>query len=650
MNSKNGHLREFGKFRLDAEKRVLWFEEKPVNLALKEIEMLCVLTERGGEVVTKGELLERVWRDSFVEESNLSRHVYVLRKTFKDLGETDLIQTVPRRGYRFAGEVREIPNGEIVIEKHTRTQTLIEIQEEEKPGEGEKKNSNGGTKKQSNTKNFGKLKFLTSSSSAPLFICFSALLLGVLAFSAYRSGFTNTSAAKIKSLAVLPFKTIDDAKENAHSGLGLTDILVTRLSSIREITVRPTAAVMNFETEDSINAGQKLNADAILEGSIYRAGDKVRVTARLVKIADGATIWSGQFEKLRGEEMQVQNEIALQVTDALRLNLSGDEKNALSKRYTESVDAFELYQKGRFEWNKRSWGAMVEAERLFRNAIDRDPNFALAYVGLADTLLMRSDIMETNLAIAKALELDPNLAEARASRGFHQTFHYWNWQAAEESFKKSIELNPNYATAHHWFAQLLTIEGRHEEAKAEMRRALEINPLSHNFLADLGQIYYFNREYREAENYCRKALEIYPDFVFAHQYLADIYLQTGEFDKAFDEIIKADAALGTFNSESDGVSAERLLSYEKNKEIFQKSGIGIYIKSRFDHYPQEAHAYPVFAKNYAFIGEKEKALDYLEKSFQGRGFLTAFIKADPVFDRLRDEPRYREILRKMNLQ
>ena len=208
------------------------------------------------------------------------------------------------------------------------------------------------------------------------------------------------------------------------------------------------------------------------------------------------------------------------MVDALALNLSGNEKTALNKVYTESADAYQLYLKGRYRWNKRDRADVSEAELLFRKAIEKDPNFALAYVGLADSMVFDARQDETHTAISKALELDPNLGEAYATLGFYQTVHKWKWEEAEARFKKSIELNPGYATAHHWYAVLLGIEGRNDEAKVEMQRALEINPTSYNFLADLGQIYYFNHEYDKAKEYCNRALEIYPDFRFAHGYLS----------------------------------------------------------------------------------------------------------------------------------
>jgi DNA-binding winged helix-turn-helix (wHTH) protein/TolB-like protein/Tfp pilus assembly protein PilF len=643
MNDKNGCLRGFGKFRLDAEKRVLWFEDKPVNLPLKEIELLCVLTEKGGEVITKNELLDRVWADSFVEESNLSRHIYILRKTFRDLGAKDLIQTVPRRGYRFAGELREVPGGQFIFEKHTLTRTLIEIEENFEEKKGRKKDAEKGRR--------GEGERRRKTFPAVLLLLIAAVaFLGGLKYWDFQNSPSRNDSSGIRSIAVLPFKTIESNKENEHQGLGLADILITRLSNIRSLKVRPVGAVSAFENQayDLPGVGRKLQVDAVLEGTIFRSNGNVRITLRLIRISDQTAIWTGQFERSAADEFQLQNEIAIQTTDALTLNLNRGERNALTKSYTENADAYRLYLKGRYEWSKRTWAGNIEAERLFRNAIEKDPNFTLAYVGLADSTATWASPNHAISAVGKALELDPFLAEAHATLGFLKMFHYWNWEEAESELKRSIELNPNYAPAHHWYAELLAIQGRHEEAKAEMRRALEINPVSHNYLADLGQIYYFNREYDEAQEYCRKALEIYPDFVFANEYLNDIYLKTGRYDEAVEQELRVrKVGIGFAN---EPVERKKVIEedFSRMRRIYREGGITKFVENLIGETNDPSSLY-VMGTRYAFLGRKEKALDALEKASQGRGFLTAFIKADPVFDNLRDEPRYRNILREMKL-
>jgi DNA-binding winged helix-turn-helix (wHTH) protein/TolB-like protein len=428
MSSKNGYLREFGKFRLDAQKQVLWYGDEPVNLPLKEIELLCVLIENGGDVVTKTELLNRVWPDSFVEESNLSRHVYRLRKTFESCGSENFIETVPRRGYRFTGEVRKANN---------RNDRLIDGSQTEKRDETAMEPFRPITAR----------PVFTSSLAALLVAGIIIAIFGAW----YGPAKSPRNFVGINSIAVLPFNTIGFSDENKDHGLGFADVLITRLSNIRDISVRPTNAVSDFDQKDPVDFGKQLGVDAILGGSIHRSGDKIRVITRLIKTGDGRVVWTGEFEKLSGDEFRIQNEIALQLAGALALNIGALEKDALDKNYTGNADALHLYQRGRIEWNKRNWQGMIDAEQMFRRSIEMDPHFALAYAGLADTSVF-SNVTVAHNAVLKALELDPNLAEAHATLGFIHTFFDWDWSEAEREFNRSLELNPNYATAHHWYA------------------------------------------------------------------------------------------------------------------------------------------------------------------------------------------------------
>ena len=292
---------------------------------------------------------------------------------------------------------------------------------------------------------------------------------------------------------------------------------------------------------------------------------------------------------------------------------------------------------------------MTNAEKFFRQAIDRDPNFALAYAGLADTLAMGQGIIdEVDHASGRALELDPNLGEVYATRGFIEMFHNWRWQKAEQDLRRAVELSPNYGTAHQWLATLLAITGRVGEAKIAMRRALEIDPLSPNFLADMGQMHYFAREYEEAERYCRRALEVSPNFGFAHSYLNQIYLKTNRHDEAFAEYLRGVTA-GFSDSKYPNAIEDYLVYW---RETHRRSGMrGVWRQWIEDYKPTTSTpngSYGI-ATNYALLGEKEEALHWLEIAVERRPFLMAFVGADPYFDDLRSEPRFRAVLRRMNL-
>jgi len=288
---------------------------------------------------------------------------------------------------------------------------------------------------------------------------------------------------------------------------------------------------------------------------------------------------------------------------------------------------------------------MVQAEYFFRRAIEKDPEFALAYLGLADGLFTQQTNPEGYSALAKALALDPNLGEAYATAGFAHIFHQWDWQKAEENLKRSIELKPGYGTAHQWYATLLAITGRVDEAKQEMRRALEIDPMSANFLADLGQMYYFAGEYEEAEAYCHKALEVAPDFIFAHDYLVEIYVTTGREADAFQEYRKRDKS-NAFDAAKDNESDEARLTAQ-----YLQSGMKGFLRRRLEDIGTKCTgACYGLTKFYARLGNKEQALSGLEKSYEARDFLMPFVNIDPAFDDLRSEPRFQAIVQRMGFR
>lgn len=645
MQARTKRIYEFGQFRLDGNESILLREDCRVALSPKVFDLLLLLVENHGHLIAKDEIMSRLWPESFVEEININRNISTLRRALAGSpNDRAYIETVPKRGYRFVAAVVEVDadEDELILERRTSAE-IITVEEEvitDTPYADNAIQTAMLTARPSWTRKW--------RSHTGLLTAVVSLILAAAIVFWWTIGLRGHAAttAKVKSIAVLPFKDLSAAGDE-HLGLALADVLITRLSNLKEVEVRPTSAVQRFEGQEleSTAAGQRLGVDAVLEGSIHRRHDQIRVTVQLLRVSSQSPIWSGQFDEKAKDVLAMQNAIAEQVADALALNLSAGEKDALAKRYSDDADALQLYVKGRYYWNKRSWPGMNQAEYFFRRAIERDPEFALAYLGLADMLFTGSAHPEAYAALNKALAIDPNLGEAYATMGFAQMFHEWNWQKAESSFRRAIELKPGYGTAHQWYATLLAITGRVDQAKQEMHKALEIDPMSPNFLADCGQMHYFAHEYAEAEIYCHKALDVAPDFMFAHAYMVDICLKTGREAEAFDEGRKVSGSNAFDAAQANAPEVDARLRAE-----YLRSGMRGFLQHRIKELGGRCSgACYVLAKYDALLGEREQALEGLEKSYEAKDYVLPFVNADPFFDDLRTEPRFQALLRRLNL-
>lgn len=632
MNNEINNLREFGRFSLDTKKKVLWFADKPVNLALKEIELLCVLTESSGEVLTKDELLNRVWADSFVEESNLSRYIYRLRKTFEEFGESpDLIQTVPRRGYRFTGEIHEKDDSELIIEKHTISRTLIEELEDSIEPQTkilEKRIP------QTNRLLLAGLAFVT------------ILTMGFGYYFYNRNKNTHTDQP-IKSIAVLPLKTFSNNSEDEELRLRIADAVITRLGGLKDIVVRPTNSIVRFVKvdTDAIEAGKNLDVDAILDGRIQIEGEKLRVTLQLVSVESGNQLWSGQFDGKKNEILKLQDVIS----SALMPKLGKEQDSTLAKNPTTNSDAYEFYLKGRYFWNQRTPDSYFKAIGYFEDAIRLDSNFALAYSGLADSyvLLNRRNATTSEEALPKAeeaarkaLELDDTLAETHNSMGLVKSVYNRNWQQAETHYRRAIELNPNYAIAYGWYGMLLSAEKRFNEAETQLRKAEQLDPTSRNIAVYLTVNLYNARQFDRAIEQSRKALELDPKLSTAYLYLSQSFEQKEMFDQAVE-----------FDLERQKIIDPK--SVEPLREAYRNSGIrGFWLKQievRKEQVVKNSACTYEIATRYALLNKNKEALKIIEDSSLYGGTCWNAINVEPAFDSLRSEPRFQEILRKMNI-
>ena len=614
---------QFGEFQLDVgEKELRRLDGEVLPLPPKAFDLLVLLVENRGRLLEKNELMERVWTDSFVEEGNLKIQIHRLRKTLNDQGE-EFIETIPRRGYRFNAGVQLVDPKELVIEKITRARLVIE-QTESEPRQ------------------------LSPPQKARSYWAYGGVVLGAVLIGAAITYFASRSpagsvrsAARFETMAVLPFGYIGERKaDDEYLREGLPDALITRLSYLPQIKVRPTSATRKYlEREtDSVTAGRELGVDAVLEGTIRREGERVRVNVQLVRVADGTSIWSESFNDEEATLITLEETIAGRVVSALSLKLDPQLSNQVAQRATANADAYKAYLKGRFFWNKRTNQGFAKATEQFEQAISADPNFALAYTGLADidafATPKSAQALRAETYARKAIELNPNLAEPHATLGFIYCFHKWDWQQSEVEFKRSMALNQNYATAHHWYAITLGIQKRFAEAELEMRRALELDPLSPVMNADLCQTFYFARRYEEAIAQCRMTLELDSEFGNAHGYLQEAL----EAKQMRSELVADLKRQGL----SDNDPSVRAVASGDMRSFHQ---IGLEREQKIN----PDYDAVTIAKNYALIGDKEHSLGWLDRAWETHNFMFPFVNPDPAFDLVRDEPRYLSLMRRAGL-
>jgi TolB-like protein/Tfp pilus assembly protein PilF len=456
----------------------------------------------------------------------------------------------------------------------------------------------------------------------------------------------------INSIAVLPFKLLAGVGEEEYLGLGLTDALVVRLSQLRRVTVRPTSSVRRYARadQDPVAAGRELRVEAVLDGNVHRAADRVRVTAQLIRVETEEPLWAGKFDAPFTDIFAVEDSISERVAEALAPELTGEDRRRLARRHTENVAAYQLYLKGRYHWAKRTSEGIGKAGEHFRAAIDLDALYAPAYTGLADCyaqlgwmrLLRPADAFPAARAAAlRALELDGSRVEAHVSLAWARMVYDWDWAEAEGGFVRALEIDPNYSVARMWYGVFLVAVGRFEEAAAEVRRAQELDPLSPVVNAVAGWPYYFMRRHGEAAERYRRALEVEPNSLPAHYLLGCACAQAGEGAAAVAEFKAANALDdSTFTLAGLGrgyAAARRGPEAGAVLEELSRRAASRYV-SPYD-----------LALIRLSLGEREHALRLLEEACEDRSAWLIFLSVEPAFDPLRAERRFAALLGRTGL-
>ena len=655
------HFYEFGDFRLDADKHRLLCDGEVVPLPPKAIEALIVLVQHPGKLLEREALMQAVWADTHVEDANLTVAISHLRKGLAQNGETtEYIETIPRVGYRFVLDVRTVEErpAPLIVEKYTLTQTVIEEETvADEKGEDRPAIKAVALPRQLAAKSLSAHSPMASSWKIGLVAALAVVVLTASALVLYRYLTTpkvEVGTEPVSSVAVLPLKNLTGDPNDEYLIDGLTEGLISALSRIEGLKVISNRSVFAFKGKeiDPREVGKRLGVMSVLEGSLQKSKDSARVSVRLVSTEDGRVLWAGDSaDHSFGDMFAIQDELTRNVTSNMRVKLSGEGARQIAKRYTDNPAAYQLYLKGRYFWNKRTEEGLKKAIEYFQRAIDRDGNYALAYAGLADCyalLTYHSQIpleeshLRARAAAMKALEIDDTIAEAHASLGFIEATYDWDLSTSEGEYKRAIELNPNYATAHHWYAFCLLIFKRYEEGILEMKRAQEIDPLSVVIQADLGWAFYFAREYDQAIEQHLRAIDMDPSFAPAHQQLGLVYQQKGESAEAIKEL---QTAIGLCGDGSDASHAMGVLGcvYGLSGKRDEAQRVLALLKRmpKKDYYS--------IASIYSGLGDRDQAFEWLEREYKERDPLMLDLTVNPCWDGLRSDPRYGDLLRRMRL-
>lgn len=613
---------KFEGFLLDISQKSL--KKNGLNIAVqpKAYELLKILIERQGRIVSRGELIDAIWGNTFVEESNLRFCVHSLRKILgKKADENDFIETVPKRGYRFTADVTEL---------------CIDPAAEpfEVPG-------NGDTSDRVPKRKFLSVKWLATGT-----ILATACFLTIAIFRQQPSQPLDKYGLGIDTLAVLPFVQIGEGTETGEAlQMGLADALHTSLIRIKHLRLLPVGAIRKYAGTDfdSLQTGRELNVDAVLDGSFRYDHEDVRVTVRLMRVSNGETLLSETFTTQKLNNLEVEELVSLRTARLLWLKLAQTTDEKSLAEVNVNSEAKNNYLAGRKIWQNRELKQSAEMIRHFEKAVEVEPDWSLAHSGLAeavlniDTLLTDWDTAENS--VRKAVELDDENAQAYAALG--QILHrkYWDWEGAEVAFKKALKLDPDYAHAHHEYGVFLSIQRRLVEAEVEIRKAVETEPFSPFYYASLCELYSYDRRFQEALKQCSFAQHIEPDFWRTRKQLFWIYVQKEMY------------------SEMSAMILGKLSANEKAKHpltaAFAKNDLRSFWASLIDERLRSKSNISnslALATFYLQIGENEKAMDHLERSYNNREIFFPTANADSVFDSIRAEKRFRNLMKKVGLQ
>jgi TolB-like protein/DNA-binding winged helix-turn-helix (wHTH) protein/Flp pilus assembly protein TadD len=631
----------FGPFEADLRSGELRKHGVRLKLQDQPFQVLALLLEHAGDVVTREELRQRLWpADTFVDfDTGLNSAVKKLRDVLADSAdEPRYIETIPRRGYRFIAPLVD-PNP---------ATALSSVPEPGLHPAHETASSLPAGSVVASAESF----FFTRSRL--LFRAAALLLLLVAGFLVYRNiGAGGKKQTAIKSLAVLPLKNLSGDASQDYLADGMTEALIGRLAGIHDLRVISRTSVMRYkDTKEALpEIAKTLGVDAIVEGSVIRDGNRIRVHAQLIRAATDEHFWSEAYDRELSDVLTLQSDVAHSIAQKVEVTITGEEHARLSSARTVDPEAYEAYLKGRYYWNKRTADSVPKAAHYFEQAISKDPGYSSAYSGLADCnsglawhgFISPAEVLPKAYAAAqKAVEIDPQSAEAHASLALVLN-HKWDWAGAEVEFKRALKLNPQHANAHHWYGDYLSIQGRHDEALVEAKRALELDPLNLMIGTWVGLRYYLARRYDGAIEQSRNTVNLDPNFAAAHLILGESYVQQGRHKEGLDELQKAASLSGDSPLYKAQVGVGLALAGKKKEALRAIRELQDISGKRY------VSPYGV-AQIYAALNDREQTYKWLDTAYRDRAVWMSYLVVDPVFDSIRSEDRFRDLLQRVGLR
>lgn len=640
MSSVTSNLYQFGEFVLDPQNRSLKRGAELVPLTRKAFDVLLLLVQNAGRIVSKEELMKAVWPDSFVEDANLTQTIFMVRKALNETTNQRYILTLQGQGYRFLVPVSE---------------TASYVPETEKPLPPSPALKDPEPEALSRSASSGRLRW-------SLIACVAVVLL-LIAAATLRRRHISPAPAEQQSrimLAVLPFENFTGDERQDYFSDGLTEEMISQLGNLdpARLGVIARTSIMHYKhSQASItDIGKELGVQYVIEGSVRRDSERVRITAQLIQVKDQSHLWAREYDRDLGHLLELQEEIAREVANEIEFSLSG--RRPIESPHpgaplpgANSYEAYDLYLKGRYFWNKRTAEGFRQAADYFQQAIDKDPNYGRAYAGLADTFSLMStwfvepqnELMpKARTAALRALQLDESLAEAHASLALIKENYDYDWADAEKEFRRAIQLDPQYATGHQWYAEFLSWQGRFPEAFAQSEQARRLDPLSPIIATDHAEILYYARQYDSALEQCRSVLELDPNFDHARVLMIRFYLELGKYNKVFDLIHYWEA-----RSKDPWLWAWKTAVYGRTGHMEEARRTLAKLKQVSGSLP-DRNATLLVA--YLGVDDKEKVIELLQKASSEHSNAVMQIKVDPAYDPLRSDPRFQDLLKRLGFR